>query len=87
MTLEILLLGFTINSHFFLTEEIKLDLLPEDVNSAGKAESVFALMRGVAGLLEKEVFLIPEHGSANELELKRMAVCSCDPTTGAIILR
>jgi len=55
--------GFTVNSHFFLTDEIELNLLPEEVNSREKADAVFALIKGIAQLLGRR-FMWQEHGSA-----------------------
>jgi hypothetical protein len=84
LTLKVLLPGFTINTHFFAVEQIELDLLPEDIDSAEKANAIFALIGGIARLLKKEVFLVQEHGSASPEELRQMAICSCDPIAGAI---
>jgi hypothetical protein len=84
LTLEVLLPGFTINAHFFLNDQIELNLLPEDVDSPEKAEAVFTLIKAVARLLKKEVFLVQEHGSATPEELRQMAICSCDPIDAEI---
>jgi hypothetical protein len=79
VSLEVLLPGFTVCSYFFLDDEIELDLLPEHVDSREKADAVFALMKGIAGLLRREVLLVPETSTSNPDELRKMAVCGCDP--------
>ena len=87
IALEVLLPGFTINTHFFSDDHIQLNLLPEDVNSAEKADAVFALMKGISRSLHKTVYLVQEYGSATPEELKDMAVCSCDPAGNEILYR
>ncbi|HEY2915163.1 MAG TPA: hypothetical protein VGK21_17495 [Candidatus Angelobacter sp.] len=84
VTLKVVLPGFTVNSHFFLEHDIELDLLPEDIDSFEKAKAVFELIRGIARQLHKEVLLVGETSITDPEELRRMATCSCDPTTGAI---
>lgn len=85
ITLEVLLPGFTINTHFFSDDLIQLNLLPEEVDSREKADAVFALMKNVSRLMRKSVYLVPEHGSAMPEELKHMAVCSCHPAGNEIV--
>ena len=80
LTLQILLPGFTVNMHFFVDDEIEMDVLPEDVNSFEKADAVFALIKSVAHLLKKEVLLVEETSICDPEELKRIAVCLCDPS-------
>jgi hypothetical protein len=82
--LEIMLPGFTVRAHIFQTEEIEMDLRPEEVDSNEKACAVFELMSGTASELGKEVFLIPEYASATQQQLREMAICSADPRTGKI---
>jgi hypothetical protein len=82
--LECVLLGFTLNCYFFVVDQIELDLLPNDVKSAHSAEQVFALMRDIASVLKKDVFLIPEYGSADVEELQNMAVAVADSRNGSI---
>jgi hypothetical protein len=84
VTLQVLLPAFTVNTHFFLIDQIEMDVLPEDVDSSEKADAVFTLMKCIARLLGKEVFMVQEHGSATDEELKRMAVCSCGPIDAEI---
>jgi hypothetical protein len=81
---EIMLVGFVVKAHFFQTQEIEMDLRPEDVDSEEKANAVFELMSRTAIELGKEVFLIPEYASATREQLKRMAICSADPVSGRI---
>ena len=81
LTLQIILPGFTANMFFFCKDEIELDVLPEDVISAEKADAVFKLMKGLARTLGKEVFMVQENGSASDEELRKMAICSCEPSS------
>jgi|KBSMisStaDraftv2_1062788.scaffolds.fasta_scaffold1245406_2 hypothetical protein len=76
--IEVMLPGFTVNCHAIDEDQIQFDLLPEDVNSGEKAEEVFRLMARLAKLLQKDVLLTPEFGSATQEELKRLAVCKID---------
>jgi hypothetical protein len=85
-TLKVVLPGFTVNSHFFLEDEIELDLRPEDIDSAEKANAVFALIKDIARLLQKEVLLAGESSIADPEELRRMAICSCHPDGSIQIL-
>jgi hypothetical protein len=84
LTLKVLLPGFTVNSCFFDDDQIELDLLPEDIDSPEKANAVFALIKAIARLLQKEVFLVEENASATPEELRQMAACSCDPRNAEI---
>jgi hypothetical protein len=77
--LRIILLGFTANCHFQARDEIRINVLPEDVDSSEKAEAVFSLMRNIARVLGREVFLVPEFGSATTEEQQAVAVCVADP--------
>lgn len=72
--MEVVLPGFTVNSHFLNSEYIEINLLPEDVDSAEKAEDVFRLMIAISDILAKEVFLTPEFGSATPEKLRELAV-------------
>jgi hypothetical protein len=84
VSLECILMGFTVNSYFFVVNEIELDLLPNDVNSVDTAEQVFKLMEDMASILKKDVFLTPEHDSGNVEELRNMAVAVADAGDGSI---
>ena len=79
VSIQILLPGFTVNMHFFADDEIEMDVLPEDINSHEKAEAVFTLVKNIARLLKKEVFLLGETSISEPEELKQMAICFCDP--------
>jgi hypothetical protein len=83
--LEIELSGFNVNAHFFVENEIEIDIRPEDVDSRDKTDSVFEFMTSLATVLGKEVFLVPEHGKATEAELREMAVCSGVPGRGLTV--
>lgn len=54
--------GLRLNCHFFLTENIEFDLLPNEVETEEKAEAIFQFMAMVGRLLGKEVILTPENG-------------------------
>lgn len=84
VTLKVVLPGFTVNTHFFLEDDIEMDLLPEDIDSFEKADAVFELIKSIARVLQKEVLLVGETSITDPEELRRMAICSCDPITGAI---
>jgi hypothetical protein len=86
VSLKIQLPGFTVNTHFFLEDEIEMDVLPEDVDSFEKAQAVFMLIKCMARLLEKEVFMVAESSLGTE-ELRQMAICSCNPSDLEIRLR
>ncbi|HTC94120.1 MAG TPA: hypothetical protein VK699_11840 [Terriglobales bacterium] len=73
-----------VSCHFFDADQIEMDILPEDVGSSFKAESVFALMTAMARILNKEVLLTPEFASADPEQLRQLALCSVDPKTGAL---
>ena len=53
--------GVTVNCHFFLSEEIELDIDPGEVDNEGKANIVFGFMSNVGRVLNKEVILTPEN--------------------------
>jgi len=74
--LEVMLLGFTVNCHFFLIDQIQMNLLPENINTKAKADPVFELMTQISSLLGKDVFLTPEFGDATAEQLQRIAVCT-----------
>jgi aerobic carbon-monoxide dehydrogenase small subunit len=70
--------GFSADAHFFSTDEIELDIMPEHVDSAVKASAVFQLMTGIARRLRKEVILAPENASLDARQLRGTAVCIAD---------
>ena len=78
--------GFEANSHFFSDGEIEIDVLPEDVNSTSRTQIVFDLMKGLALLLGKEAILAPECGSADNAQLRAIALCKAASETGALSL-
>lgn len=79
LTLQVILPGFTANAFFFCRDQIELNVFPEDVTSAEKAGAVFNLMKGLAQTLDREVFMVPESGDVSNQELRKMAICFCDP--------
>ena len=84
VALAVVLSGCTISTHFFDNEEIQLDVLPDEIDSAEKAEAVFTLMKSIARILQKQVYLVPEFGGAAPDTLKRMAICWCDAQGNAV---
>ena len=50
-----------LNCHFFTEDEIEFDIDPREIVSAVQSEQVFAFMRHVGQLLNKEVILTPEN--------------------------
>ncbi|HTS09766.1 MAG TPA: hypothetical protein VMP68_29645 [Candidatus Eisenbacteria bacterium] len=85
--LEVMLPGFTLNSHLEAANQIRLDVLPEDVDSDEKAGAVFHLMMSIANALGKHVFLTPELGSATDDELRQKALCEAAPKGAAVQCR
>jgi hypothetical protein len=85
--LEVLLPGFTVNAHFFCADEIEMNVLPEEIDSAEKAQALFQFMSGLASCLGKDVLMVPEYFSATEDELRRVAICIADALNGAIHFR
>lgn len=87
LALEIMLPGFTVNSHFSSKNFIEMNLLPEDVDSSEKAEAVFQLLSGMASVLETKVFLTPVFGSATFDKLRELSICIADPKSNSISCR
>ena len=50
-----------LNCHFFTDEEIEFDIDPREIQSERQAEQIFAFMRQIGELLDKEVILTPEN--------------------------
>ena len=59
--LSIHLDGVTVNCHFFLPEEIEMDLDPREIDNEAKAKVVFRFMSTVGRTLNKQVILTPEN--------------------------
>jgi hypothetical protein len=53
--------GLTVNCHFFIPEEIELNIDPREIDSEAKAKVVFRLMSTVGRALNKQVILTPEN--------------------------
>lgn len=51
----------TVNCHFFVTEEIELDLDPRDIDCEARARVIFRLMSTVGRVLKQEVILTREN--------------------------
>ena len=84
VSLECMLMGFTVNCYFFLAHEIELDLLPNAIKSANTAKQVFQLMKEISAIFKKTVFLAPEHGNTNVEELQNIALALVDTADGSI---
>lgn len=84
--LQIAVGGISANAHFFSVDGIEIDIPPNDVDSADKADAVFALMRGVSATLGKRVFLTAENHAVSDNERRAMAVCYADPTYGKAVI-
>jgi hypothetical protein len=82
--MKIHLSGVTVNCHFFNVDQIDMDVLPEDVDSESKAQSVFNLMSELSRLLNKSVFLVPESSHDSPALLQESAICWSDPKTDEI---
>lgn len=59
--LSIRLDGVIVNCHFFVPEEIELDLDPREIDNEAKAKVVFRFMSTVGRTLNKQVILTPEN--------------------------
>jgi len=59
--LRILLDEISINCHFFMSNEIELDLDPKEIDSEDKAKIIFNFMSEIGNTLKKEVTLAPEN--------------------------
>ena len=53
--------GVTVNAHFFEADQIELDLVPNEVQTAERGASLFRFMRGIGLALGKPVRLTPEN--------------------------
>lgn len=65
VSLVISLSGVAANCHFFEVDHMEMDVLPEDVNTPEKAQSVFEFMIAIARLLKKEVFTVAGIGEGD----------------------
>ncbi len=71
--------GVEVKCFFWGENELTLDLRPEDVDSAEKAQGVFDLMKAIANTLNKRVLLTAENGSATRQWSEEYAICMFDP--------
>jgi len=79
--------SIVLNSFFWDTKEINLDLLPEDIDSLPKANSVFELMKTLASHLKKPVLLTGENASATQEWSEQYAICVADPFSDQMSFR
>jgi hypothetical protein len=54
--------GMRVNTHFFIEEEIELDIGPRDVRSELELDRLQAFLTGIAKLLDRTVLVTPENG-------------------------
>jgi hypothetical protein len=54
--------GMRVNTHFFIEEEIELDIDPRDVRGGHDLARLQAFLTRIAGLLGKTVLITPENG-------------------------
>ncbi len=87
ISLKLNLIGFTVNCHFFDIHQIEMDVLPDEIDSSSKADSIFQLMLGIACLLNRQVFLIPESSSTDSQILQESAISLADPNTNQVMCR
>src|SRR5207245_9397729 len=71
--------GVEVKCFFWGENELTLDLRPEDVDSAEKAQGVFDLMKVIANTLNKRTLLTAENGSATRQWSEEYAICMFDP--------
>lgn len=74
--------GITINTHFFRTETIKFDILPNEVDTPEKADKIIGFMQSLSQLLKKDVFLDEENGSASDDWLRERALAWTEAPRG-----
>jgi hypothetical protein len=70
--------GVDVRCYFWEENEINLDLRPEDVDSAEKADGIFDFMKTIATTLNKRVLLTAENASATEQWSEQHAICAFD---------
>ncbi len=71
--------GVDVKCFFWEENELILDLRPEDVDSAEKAQGMFDLMKAIANTLNKRVLLTAENASATRQWSEEFAICVFDP--------
>jgi len=68
-----------VKGFFWGENELTLDLRPEDVDSAEKAQGIFDLMKAIANTLNKRVLHTAENASATRQWSEEYAICMFDP--------
>jgi hypothetical protein len=53
--------GVAVKCHFFQVEEIEFDLDPREIVGQDELDNLFAFMRAIANVLEKDIVLTPEN--------------------------
>jgi hypothetical protein len=80
VSVDVDVLGVDVRCLFWDEAELVLDLLPGRVDSAEKAEAVFALMKTIADTLNKQVLLTAENASATSQWSEEHAICKFAPS-------
>lgn len=76
--------GYKGNWHFWTTDWIEIDFLPNDVNSRERVDAMFSFISEIAKLLNKPTFLTPEFVSADDEKRRMIAICRADPPDGRL---
>ena len=71
--------GVEVKCFFWGENELTLDLRPEDVDSADKAQGIFDLMKAIANTLNKRVLLTAENATATRQWSEEYAIRVFDP--------
>ena len=71
--------GVEVKCFFWGENELTLDLRPEDVDSAEKAQGIFDLMKAIANTLNKRVLLTAENATATRQWSEEYAIRVFDP--------
>lgn len=80
VSISVNVVGVEVRCFFWEKNEINLDLLPEDVDSPEKAESIFDFMKTIAKTLNKRVLLTAENASATSQWSAEYAIWAFEPS-------
>ncbi len=78
-------IGVQINLWFHCADEMNLDLLPDEIDSLAKAESVISFMQDVSRVLKKRVLLTAENASADREWSEEHCIFSVNPTDESVV--
>jgi len=79
VSLAVDVVGVEVKCFFWGENELTLDLTPDDVDSADKAQSIFDLMKAIANTLNKRVLLTAENATATRQWSEEYAIRVFDP--------